>query len=86
MKLEKIDDNKYIPKRKNNSNEFSNSISMIKNNKTNNDSSIRIETSFIDKNFNNDESLYDKDDDKSKIKLKKYSSYFNPCSQNLNIN
>ena len=78
--------NKYIPKRKNNSNEFSNSISMIKNNKTNNDSSIRIETSFIDKNFNNDESLYDKHDDKSKIKLKKYSSYFNPCSQNLNIN
>ena len=79
--------NRNYNKRKNN-NEISNSLSIIKNYKTNIDSIEKVETSFFDKNYPHNKSINDKDTDINipKGKLKKYSSYFNPYIPNLNLN
>ena len=71
--------------RKKNS-DISNSLSMIKSNLThNNDSLIKIETSFMDKKNNNEQQNYKDNNINIRKKLKKSDSFFIPYTPNLNL-
>ena len=76
--------NNFIKKRKQNS-DILNSLSMIKNNLTNNDSFVKIDTSILDKKNKIEVQNYEDNNINTRKKLKKSDSFFIPYTPNLNL-